>query len=157
MKQIEKIGKRVRVSTVNNEESRTQQQFKDQCDVNLIVAKYKKTGEWLHLTRKQGIYADVSEITDYHEATQKVLNAQTAFAALPSHLRNRFQNDPAQLLAFLQDPKNYDEGVSLGLFEPKPAAQPDPIKNELNEQKTGKEKAALKPPNPSPTPKLDEQ
>ena len=128
----EKTG-RVRVSTVNDAPSLTQQQFKDQCDVNKIIAKYKTTGEWTHLTKKGGVYADVSSIKDYHQSLQKVLDANNAFAALPAQIRNRFQNDPAQLLAFLQDPKNHAEGVELGLFEkPKPPA-PAPIKNELNE------------------------
>lgn len=112
---IEENGRK-RVQTINTEPSRTDQSWKDMCDVNLIVAKYKKTGEWFHLARKQGVYADVSEISDYNVSLQKVLNAQNAFNALPSELRNRFGNDPAKLLEFIQDPKNYDEGVKLGLF-----------------------------------------
>lgn len=128
---------RVRVATINNEPSRTQQQFKDDCDVNKIIAKYRTTGEFNHLTRKNGIYADVSNITDYQDSLNKVLSAQAAFAALPSNIRTKFGNDPSQLLNFLQDPNNYDEGVELGLFEKKPEAhnQPDTIKNDLNESK----------------------
>lgn len=133
---------RVRVRTINTEKSRTQQQFKEQCDVNNIIAKYKQTGEFVHLTRKAGVYADVSEITDYATSLQKVINADAAFAALPASIRLRFHNDPAQLLAFMQDPNNYDEGVQLGIFEKKqtPSMPDKQNKNDLNETKTTKGK-----------------
>lgn len=127
----------VRIRTINNEPTLTQQQFKEQVDVNNIIAKYKKTGEITHLARKQGVFTDVSEITDYHDSLQKVMDAQSAFQKLPSHLRNRFENDPQNLLTFLQDPKNYDEGVKLGIFEekqkfapPGPPNEPNPKQNE---------------------------
>lgn len=110
---------RTRVQTINVEDSKTQQQFAAQCDVNNIIAKYKKTGE-LPLARKQGVFADVASITDYHDSLNRVLDANAAFMRLPADLRTRFGNDPQQLLSFLQDPKNYDEGVKLGLYEPQP-------------------------------------
>lgn len=141
---VEKNG-RVRVGTKNPKpDQKAQQQFKDQCDVNLIVAKYKNTGEWLHLTKRQGVYADVSAITDYHESLQKVLDANAAFAALPASIRTRFDNDPAKLLAFMQDKENYAEGVKIGLFEKKQvtANNPDTIKNEPNESKNMREQNA---------------
>lgn len=138
MKKVIRDGNRVRVQTVNNQPSKTHQHFKDQCDINKIIAKYKTTGEFNHLTNRQGRYADVSQITDYQESMQKVLNANAAFASLPSQIRARFQNDPAQLLAFLQDEKNYDEGVKLGLFNPKetpPQTNISPKENDSNENK----------------------
>lgn len=126
---------RVRVQTVNMEDSKTQQQFKDQCDVNKIVAKYKRdTGRWLHLMSPNGgRYADVSSIKDYHSMLLQLQDANSAFMALPALVRQRFQNDPGKLLQFMQDPKNYDEGVKLGIFEPKKQNVPDANKNDLNE------------------------
>ena len=38
----------------------TDQQFKDDCDVNFIVDKFTKTGHLTHLAKFQGMYADVS-------------------------------------------------------------------------------------------------
>lgn len=108
---------RLRVALECTEPSRTQQQFKEGCDVNKIVAKYKTTGQWQHLTGKEGVFADVTKITDYETCMNKVLRANSAFEALPSNIRLRFQNDPAQLLAFMQDPKNHEEGIKLGLYE----------------------------------------
>lgn len=142
---IETKNGRVRVATVNAEKSRTQQQFKEQVDVNNIVAKYKKTGEWLHLTRKNGVYADVSNITDYRESLDKVMQANAAFASLPSSIRVRFDNDPNQLLNFLQDPNNYQEAVNLRLIDPKPD---DANKTNLNDitSSDGKTKKTKTPP-----------
>lgn len=137
----------VRVQSVMLQGSKTQQHHKDECDINNIVAKYRQTGQFTHLTQKNGVYADVSKITDYHESLNKVQDAQAAFAALPSNVRLRFNNDPAQLLAFMQDPTNHDEGVELGIYN-KPPIPPNsslstaapPIRNESNESKNSRQK-----------------
>ena len=58
MKVIEKRKNgSIRVYTVNNEPSMTDQQFKDDCDVNFIVNKFTKTGHLTHLAKFQGMYA----------------------------------------------------------------------------------------------------
>nr|QJB18986.1 MAG: internal scaffolding protein [Microvirus sp.] len=133
---IKHLNGRIQVQTINNEKSRTQQQYKDQCDVNNIISKYQKTGELHHINRRQGVYADMSSITDYHLSLQKVLDANNAFSALPSELRLRFNNNPENLLTFLQNPNNYDEGVKLGLYEPK-QSEPQYLKqNETKQTQT---------------------
>lgn len=162
IKKIEIINGRVRVGVDPGLErvSKTQQQFKDQCDVNKIVAKYKTTGQWLHLTGKRGVFADVSQIGDYHESLNKIQSANAAFAALPAELRLRFNNDPGKLLEFIQDPKNYDEGVKLGIFEPKKLDNVlDANKNDLNEiSKPPAGQKSKKAQNPdSESKKLDEE
>lgn len=128
---------RLRVQTINLEPSLTQQQFAADCDINNIMRKYQTTGEFTHLTSKQGRYADFSDITDYREMLDTVKYADEAFASLPADVRLRFKNDPAHLLEFLQDSKNYDEGVKLGLLNPKTG---EPLKNDLNEKPTTPEK-----------------
>lgn len=135
MKQIIKEPNgRVRVITINTEPTKTQQQFTDQCDVNKIVAKYKTTGQFQHLTNKQGVYADFTKVTDYHGMMNTVLNAQNAFGSLPSHLRARFENDPGKLLAFLQDPNNRDEAIKLGLIDKPSKSSSEPINANNNDE-----------------------
>lgn len=114
---IHKSGQ-VSVSTINEDPSLTQQQFKEECDINNIMKKYQQTGQFLHLTGKQGVYSDFSELTDYQSMLHKVFNAQEAFQSLPAQVRARFQNDPGQLINFIQDKNNYDEALSLGLLNP---------------------------------------
>lgn len=124
---------RVRVQTINELPSMAQQQFKDECDINNIMKKYQSTGQFLHTTSKQGRYADFSDIKDYQEMLDTVRYADAAFLELPAQVRARFQNNPAELLSFLQDKSNYDEGVKLGLLQPKPTT---PTEQPTTETKT---------------------
>lgn len=118
------------IGTINLEPSRTQQQFKDECDINNIIKTYSQTGV-LPVSKKVGAFLDVSNVADYQTSLQTVYEAQRAFDALPSKIRTRFENDPNQLLAFIEDDKNYDEALSLGLLEkPKPQQSENQIPNQ---------------------------
>lgn len=113
---------RIGVCTVNDEPSLTQQQFAEECDINNIMKRYKDTGEFRHLTSRQGQYADFTEIQDYRAMLDTVRYADEAFMALPAEVRKRFKNDPALLISFLQDTKNRGEAESLGLIDKKTEA-----------------------------------
>lgn len=103
--------------------SKTKQSFKDECDVNRIMAKWRKTGELNHLTEREPTYGDFTNATDYLAARQAVIDAQADFNSLSASIRDRMGNDPGVLLSFLADPANVEEGIALGLIE-KPAAPP---------------------------------
>ena len=95
----------------------TQQHHKDDCDINTIMAKYRKTGELPALMQNFG-FADVSDSLTFQEAMDFTIMAREAFGELPSKLRERFRNDPGELLSFIDDPENYDEAVRLGILQP---------------------------------------
>lgn len=134
MKKVIKLGNgNLKVQTVNQSPTKTQQQFKDQCDVNHIMKKYAKTGEITHLNIKKGQYLDMSDIPSYDDALNIVIKAQKAFDELPSGARKRFNNNPAEMLSFLQDEKNTDEAIKLGLKDPKPIPTPTPISTPISE------------------------
>lgn len=99
--------------------SMTKQEFVAECDINNVLKQYKATGIMSHISSKaaQGAYTDLPDPLDYQESLHIVAQAQESFATLPSAVRNRFQNDPEQFLAFLADPKNYDEAKKLGLLK----------------------------------------
>lgn len=130
---------RVRVQTVPSGESKTQQQFAAECDINNIMKKYANTGVFTHVTGKQGRYGDFSMITDYQEMLDTVRYAQEAFNTLPADVRARFRNDPGVLLDFLQDSKNMDEAIKLGLVDKpkKVPADSAPKNDDLNDDKKG--------------------
>lgn len=153
-KKIFDFNGRTRVQTINTKPSKTQQQFAADCDINNIINRYKTTGEFTHLTSKQGAYRDFSSITDYQDMLDTVQYAQNAFNALPADIRLRFQNDPAQLLLFVQDEANYDEGVKLGLVQPRENAQPNIQRDETQNDATIKGKAKSKKDTPSKTPTI---
>lgn len=110
------------VETINLEPSMTQQHYQQECDINYIVKQYARTGE-LPVHKKTPYYMDCTDTPEsYHRAMNLIVNAQEAFDTLPAETRSRFQNDPAQILAFMQDSKNKDEAIALGLIpKPKPS------------------------------------
>ncbi|AXH75464.1 MAG: internal scaffolding protein [Microviridae sp.] len=103
---------------------RTKQSFKDECDINTIMRRYQLTGEIAHLSQRSPIFGDFPEM-DFNQAMAIVVQARENFSQLPAEVRDRFANDPARLLAFLQDPDNREEGIKLGLLrKPEPPAKP---------------------------------
>jgi len=109
--------------------SRTQQSMSERCNMNTIIARYRQTGILGSpdaLSRRQGVFADVSNIPDYPEMCQRIANAQEAFQQLPARVRFRFRNDPAQLIDFIQDERNREEAIELGLVKPpEPKIEPE--------------------------------
>lgn len=108
-------------------ESLTQGEFKDECDINVIMRRYTQTGR-LPTMPVNAVFGDFSETGDYQTMLQQVMDAQRAFDELPSHLRERFNHNPGTLLNFLHDPNNLDEAVKLGLVTTtaKPPTTPSP-------------------------------
>ena len=95
--------------------SRTQQSFRDECDINNILRQFNVTGQ-LPVGSVQPQYGDFSGITDYQSALNAVMAAQDSFLALPAKVRARFDNDPALFVEFASDEANKDEMKALGLL-----------------------------------------
>lgn len=85
-------------------------------DINKIMARYEKTGLVMGTDRPPK-FGDFSEVADYHAQLSAIRRVDAAFAALPAEVRNRFENDPAKLMAFIDNPANIKEAVKLGLFD----------------------------------------
>lgn len=93
------------------------QSAKDECDVNVIMKKYEKSGLITHMNTFEGFYADVSAVPSLADAFHVVEAASAQFMELPADLRARFENDPEQYLAFVMNPDNRDEMIKLGMIE----------------------------------------
>lgn len=137
-----------RLSIDCSKDGRTQQHFKEQCNINFIVEKARKTGLLAHLNNRTPQYADVTKIPDYQDAMETIITANNAFWSLDARSRERFGNDPARMIDFLQDENNYDEAVKLGLVEKKlPVPEviqkvrivPDEIKDDVKKPEAKKE------------------
>lgn len=106
--------------------SRTKQSFKDESDINHIMARYLKTGIIDFTAKNAPQYGDCTGI-EFEAGMQLIARAQTMFEELPSAIRARFENEPAQFLEFVQNPKNAKEARELGLLPPEtPEATPLP-------------------------------
>jgi len=94
--------------------NRTKQAMKDECDINVIMAKYLKTGIINHVASYQGDYGDYDAI-DFQEAQEILMAGQQMFGQLPAAVRKEFQNDPAQFMSFCSNPENKIRMIELGL------------------------------------------
>ncbi len=92
------------------------QSFKDECDVNQILARYAKTGLLTPVTARSPAFVDVTMVGDYRSAIENIRSAQELFMDLPSGIRTEFGNDPAEFLDFCIDPENEDRMRELGLL-----------------------------------------
>jgi len=106
--------------------SLAQQHFKDECDINNILRQFNITG-LLPEAPLSPRYGDFTGVVDYHSALNQVIAAEDEFMSLPATLRARFENDPARLIEFLNNPQNKDEAVSLGLVNINPAELPQAV------------------------------
>lgn len=97
--------------------SLTSQSFKDECDINVIIDRYVRSGEPLPLPDIRD-YGDFTGALDYHSSVNQILAAQASFMALPAKVRSRFNNDPGQLLEFISDADNIEEARKLGILAP---------------------------------------
>lgn len=113
--------------------SMTQQQFKDDADINNIIAKYQTTGvlgdPFVQPTRTPQ-FGDFSQLPSFQAMQNAIIASKNAFMALPSSLRERFGNDPAKYFEFVQGLKegtdDYAEAVKLGIVVPKTPVNDNP-------------------------------
>lgn len=104
---------------------KTKQASKDECDINQIMKRYAKTGQ-LPPGMGTGRYGDFSTYEDFLSAQIVVKTAEIQFNSLPAQVRQRFNNDPANLLEFVGNPDNLEEARKLGLLK-------EEIKQEIKE------------------------
>lgn len=113
--------------------SLAQQHFKEECDVNLIAARYLQTGV-LPDNDRPVFYGDVSQIpVDLMDAYKAIELAEDNFMRLPSDVRKSIGNDPARLLEWISS--NHDDAVRYGLV----------VQTEINVSEKEDKKASVTP------------
>lgn len=128
-------GEKIKVALETSGQSRTQQHFKDQCDINKIVARARITNTINHTAKTVAKYGDFTQYVDAPEAYDRIAKAEQAFESLPSQIRHEFHNNPKELLEFVyasqgdsEDAQaNFKKGVKMGIFNPPKAPEPEKI------------------------------
>jgi len=106
-------------------ESNVQQNFKESSDMKYILHKYQQTGE-LPINKNQALFGEFDTPISYQESLNIQIQAQEQFDAIDAGVRKRFNNDPAEFLAFVNDEKNSEEMIKMGLKNKPPAPAPIP-------------------------------
>lgn len=91
------------------EESKTQPQFKDECDINYLLRHYND------VPRPEPIFGDCTQYKDLQHCMDIINAAGDDFMSLPSDIRSRFNHDPVEFFNFCNDSNNVSELVSMGL------------------------------------------
>lgn len=104
---------------VETMESLTVQSMAEEADINVLMHRYGITGKMPDNPRLPQ-YGDFTQITSYRDAVQAIMNAEEGFMELTARVRARFDNDPQQLLEFIDNPANRAEAITLGLIKEQP-------------------------------------
>lgn len=102
--------------TVPRGVSRAKQSFRQETDINSIMAKYHATGMLERVNRAVPRYGDFSSVDDYQGCLDKIQEADRQFNELPSAVRDHVDNDPAEFLRMALDPEREQELRDLGLL-----------------------------------------
>lgn len=114
---------RPKPSIIKCDDGITEQHHSEECDVNNILATYMKTGV-LPPIDHDAQYGDLSDF-DYQSMQNQIANANSLFEQLPDNVKHKFGNEPHRFLNFVQDERNYDELVEMGLANNVPTASPE--------------------------------
>lgn len=142
-----------RVQPVIGEKSLTQQNMKEETDINTIVQRYIKTG--LAPTRRgEALFGDFSEANDFMQMKNAIMDIEQNFLGLSARLRKKFANDPYQLMRWLENPDNAKEAIKLGLLEDPEGTDPFIDENQTDilgdDQEGNKGGKPSSPPKPKP-------
>lgn len=99
-------------------DSRTRQEFADECDINNIMRRYEKAGVVTHFSPRQPKYMDLSNLPDFQNSMNMMIEAKASFMSLPARVRKEFDNDPAKFVEFASNSENIDKLREWGLAEP---------------------------------------
>lgn len=101
--------------------SLTRQEFAEECDINVIMERYERTGVIDHTSNRAPFYFNYEgDIPDLQTAMQIRIDAERAFMTLPAKVRKEFDNDPVKFVEFATDPDNLDQMREWELAPPAP-------------------------------------
>lgn len=94
----------------------TEQSHKDEVNINQIIRRHGiDLIQKVAMMRAPEMQWDDIPGNDFQEAMFKVKKAQDSFDAMPSDLRKKFNNNPAEFLDYLHNKENLNEMIELGL------------------------------------------
>lgn len=118
----------VNAQTPEKPDGKTQGFYRDECNINNIVATYRRSEDpaLLNPRQAQPVYADLPDETDLHSSLNKVQAATSAFNALPAAIRERYGNNAVNFVAALGNPSETAFLIEQGVLDApvRPSAAP---------------------------------
>ncbi len=88
------------------EDGRTKQAFKDDTDINKLLARAAKGDSISHLAKHGATYGDFSDIDDLLTAQNRLKRGEQIFSSLPGEIKREFNQSPRAFYNFVNDPQN---------------------------------------------------
>lgn len=129
----------------------TRQEFKEECDINNIMAQYMTSGEFFHINETAPQYLDCTG-EDFRASMDYIAGAFSMFEELPASVRMQFDNDPAEFLDFCSHEKNRPELAAMGLLSAdavKQMATPQPPQQQPPKEATAPQSPTSEAPSSS--------
>lgn len=106
--------------------SLTQQHEAEGTDINVIMARYLKSGE-LPVVPRPPQFGDFDTDLTYRDCMDILNEGKRSFMMLDAQVRAKFDNDPVAFLEFCDNPENLDEMRKLGIALPAKVPEPDKV------------------------------
>lgn len=98
--------------------SMTKQDFAEECDINVLMSRYLKSGSIPQYVDRQPFYVDALDMPTFMEAQNILISARESFMSLPADVRREFDNDPALFVEFANDEKNVAKLKEWNMLSP---------------------------------------
>lgn len=141
------VGQRIPVKCRGGGKSKTQQQFKKDCDINSIYKHYVKYGVIPeNVVVKVPKFQDNGKVPTFQQAQDMMIEASNLYSKVPLEIRRLCDHDPAKVADFLCDEKNRDILNKHGLLKEKKVEEPNYLKEIAETLKKGSEEPAAQLP-----------
>lgn len=102
-----------------------QQSPAEDADINNIVRRFGITRQ-MPFGATGGLYGDFTDIADYAAIQSRMERVDRAFETLPAEVRERFGNDPGNLVKFSQS-ASYEDFLDATAEATPPVVDPPPV------------------------------
>lgn len=128
--------------------SKTRSEFAKDTDVNRIIDTFARTKQMPHLNPRQGRFGDFTTAEDLQQSLDRVAEAFSEFAELPSEIRAYFNNNPIELAEFMADQSAdaLSEGAEIGLYDPNEVSRVLAERQTLESQQSGSQAVSTNTP-----------
>ena len=117
--------------------SRTQQQFKQECEIDEILKRHNLGIYGMQSASvKEPLFIDCSDLPDYQSSQNNICRATEYFNGLPSGIRSQFNNNLAEFLACFDGKGNREKLEALGILG-KSSSESSPVFESQSSSVTG--------------------